>query len=212
MKRAAKAMVDIKIRMREPLRAEIERAAKRRGISMNAEMNERLSASYERGRVLDEALNFAYGEDGAGLLRLLGEVVRAAPGACGLYSYGNWLDDPSAYAMAAQGAIRVLQRLQPAGEIKDGQHSPEHRADALLYDLGDDGSIHAGPSAERAAEMRQRLGRTLDARLVEMRRKDRAALQAGPARELPRAEPAMVESWAGHLERAKTSNSRNDDQ
>jgi hypothetical protein len=202
MKRDAKAMADIKIRIREPLRAEIERAAKRRGISMNAEMNERLSASYERGRVLDEALNFAYGEDGAGLLRLLGEVIRDAPGACGLSSHSNWLDDPSAYAMAAQGAIRVLQRLQPAGEIKEGQHSPEHRADALLYDLGDDGSIHAGPPAERAAEMRQRLGRTLDARLVEMRRKDRAALQAGPPRELPQADPAIAESWNRALEKA----------
>src|SRR5437868_8538918 len=113
--------------------------------------------AYERGRALDEALKFAYGEDGAGLLRLLGEVIRAAPGACGLSSYSNWLDDPSAYAMAARGVIRVLKRLEPAGEIKVGRRSPEQRADALLWDLGDDGSVHPSPSAQRAAEMRQRL-------------------------------------------------------
>ena len=42
------ANVDIKIRMKEPLRADIERAAKRRGVSMNAEMNDRLASSFDR--------------------------------------------------------------------------------------------------------------------------------------------------------------------
>jgi hypothetical protein len=36
------ATVDIKIRMKEPLRAEIEKSAKDKGISMNAEMINRL--------------------------------------------------------------------------------------------------------------------------------------------------------------------------
>src|SRR5207249_2834440 len=138
---------------------------------------------------------FAYGEDGAGLLRLLGEVIRTAPGACGLSSYSNWLDDPSAYTMAARGIIQVLKRLELPGEIKIGRPSPEQRADALLWALGDDGSVHPSPSAERAAEMRQQLGRTLDARLVEMRRKDRAALEAGPPRELPQPDPKIAASW-----------------
>jgi hypothetical protein len=206
--REATAMVDLKLRLREPLRLGIERAAAAKGVSMNAEMNERLGASFERGRALDEALTFSYGEDAAGLLRLLGEVIRSAPGACGLSSHSDWLNDPSALAMAARGVMRVLQRLQPAGEVKVTPHGAEHRADALLWDLGDDGSVHPGPSAERAADMRQRLGRTLDARLVEMRRRDLAALQAGPARELPQADPEIAASWDRVLEDVQTRKPR----
>lgn len=45
-KRTQKA--DIKIRLTEALRAKIEKAAKTRGVSMNSEMIDRLSVSFER--------------------------------------------------------------------------------------------------------------------------------------------------------------------
>jgi hypothetical protein len=45
-KRAVTANVDIKIRMKEPLREQIERDAAERGISMNAAMVDRLNRSF----------------------------------------------------------------------------------------------------------------------------------------------------------------------
>lgn len=46
MAKALHSKAEIKIRLREPLRAKIERAAKRRGVSMNSEMIHRLDQSF----------------------------------------------------------------------------------------------------------------------------------------------------------------------
>lgn len=46
------AIVNMKLRMREPLRRAIEMAAKSRGISMNAETVSRLEQSFRDDRVL----------------------------------------------------------------------------------------------------------------------------------------------------------------
>src|SRR5437763_528741 len=73
--RETSAAVDIKIRMKEPLRADIERAATEKGISMNAEMVERLSRSFEQERMLDQASEWAYGRRLFALLSLLGRVA-----------------------------------------------------------------------------------------------------------------------------------------
>ena len=45
-KRPEKATVNLKLRVKEPLRASIEAAAEKRGISMNAEMVDRLESSF----------------------------------------------------------------------------------------------------------------------------------------------------------------------
>lgn len=47
-KREQSATVDLKVRMKEPLRADLERAARRRGVSMNAEAVARLEQSFLR--------------------------------------------------------------------------------------------------------------------------------------------------------------------
>src|SRR5262245_26020289 len=54
VRRKQAARADIKIRMKEPLRAKIEAAAKRRGVSMNAEMVSRLEQSFQKEGVSDE--------------------------------------------------------------------------------------------------------------------------------------------------------------
>ena len=78
------AATQLKLRIREPLRAAIERDAERRGISMNAVISERLEQSFQA-------------EDGFGgprisaLFRSLVETIRLS----GAGLTDGWLDDPS---------------------------------------------------------------------------------------------------------------------
>src|SRR5262245_3942187 len=52
-KRSKAATVDIGLRVKEPVRARIERAAKDSGVSMNAAMNNRVDSSFTRQAVVD---------------------------------------------------------------------------------------------------------------------------------------------------------------
>ena len=52
--RKQSATVDLKVRMKEPLRSALERAAKQRGVSMNAEAVDRLEKSFaEQGYIVE---------------------------------------------------------------------------------------------------------------------------------------------------------------
>src|SRR5262249_22520015 len=52
-KRPKAATVDIGLRVKEPVRARIERAAKDSGVSMNAEINSRLDSSFTKEDIVD---------------------------------------------------------------------------------------------------------------------------------------------------------------
>src|SRR5690348_12582931 len=73
---------EIKIRMKEPLRAQIERAAEIRGVSMNAEMIARLEHSYRTDESLGAALVFAYGKETAALLLIIAKIMEQAEAEC----------------------------------------------------------------------------------------------------------------------------------
>lgn len=72
MVRAKSATIDIKVRMKEPLRAKLEKAAKERGISLNAEAVDRLERSFQTQAVLIETLG---GKDAYSILKVLGSVA-----------------------------------------------------------------------------------------------------------------------------------------
>jgi len=61
VKRAKSDTVDIGLRLKEAVRAKVERAAKERGVSMNAEIAGRVERSFERQGVIEEVLALAYG-------------------------------------------------------------------------------------------------------------------------------------------------------
>ena len=63
-KRDRTAIVQLKVRMREPLRAHLEKAAAARGISLNSEIVDRLERSADRLGLLEEILVLAYGAAG----------------------------------------------------------------------------------------------------------------------------------------------------
>src|SRR5690242_18287562 len=77
-RRKEASTAEIKIRMKEPIRARIERSAKRRGISMNAEMNDIFEQWYRSEDHLERSLQHMYGPQGAAILSILGEIVQAA--------------------------------------------------------------------------------------------------------------------------------------
>jgi hypothetical protein len=175
------ATVQLKVRMKEPLRANLEEAARRRGVSMNAETVHRLERSFEQDQRIEDVFG---NRDLFGLLRAVAAVMDAAGEvACIMFSRRNeasrgWLDSPYAYDQAMQAAVRTLDMFRPPGEIKPGRlpkpkptdslananllrvlaHSQEHIgtdfAELLLGKLK-----YRGKSFEEAEEMRGKLGR-----------------------------------------------------
>ena len=110
--RKQSATVDLKVRMKEPLRAKIEKAAKRRGVSMNAEAVERLERSFDK-------------EDdwGGAELRNMARIMSAAferGGKRGAHARkhpdwqpAEWINDPICYLAAIACVRDALVAAQP---------------------------------------------------------------------------------------------------
>src|SRR5438105_4415625 len=98
--------------MREPLRADIERAARKRGVSMNAEMGERLEQSFAE---------LAYPPEIGALAelfaRLMAETCTAITGANRWSGHGltQWANDPYAFDQVGEAVLRVLLLSRPSG-------------------------------------------------------------------------------------------------
>jgi hypothetical protein len=117
--RAASAIATIKIRMKEPLRAQIERAAKRRGVSMNQEMNDRLTASFARDQALAD--NFGSREI-FGLAHAIAAAMNHTGRFTAFFKTGSpeagdtWWTNAYAYNQAAESAARVIDAFKPPGD------------------------------------------------------------------------------------------------
>ena len=156
-RRKQSATVDIKIRMKEPLRAEVERAAKQRDVSMNAEMVDRLEQSFHSAGALNDALDMAYGKQGAALTKLFGRLMRGAPAAYGLTPDDDWLNDPTAYDRVAKALVFAFDALRPPGKpVSVAGETAEHYAARLLIAAGDETPNHVW--SEWAKSVRDGLG------------------------------------------------------
>jgi hypothetical protein len=110
------AYVTLRLRIKEPLRAEIERAAAARGVSMNAEMQRRLEASFTPqppGDLLDiwsadPSLRFM----ATFMMKELVHEGRAAAQAAGIPEEpaACWLERSDTYIRATRGVIHALSR------------------------------------------------------------------------------------------------------
>ena len=85
-KRKQSATVDLKMRIKEPLRAAIERAARQRGISMNAEMVRRLGQTTQ----FDERLG---GPRVAGLIEIIAAAMKLAGEHAAFFADGSKVHD-----------------------------------------------------------------------------------------------------------------------
>jgi hypothetical protein len=116
--------VQLKIRMRETLRARLEQEATRRGSSINAEVIDRLEHTFQRTDLLPDVLSLAFGERLGGLLILMGYAMtytaliapREHKGEAGYrpLSDESWISDPLAYDAAKFAAAIVLDCAIPA--------------------------------------------------------------------------------------------------
>ena len=100
MRRAKSATVDLKARMKEPLRAKLEVAAKTRGVSLNFEMVSRLESSFAKESAQDDALG---GAETHAVLRMFG----AAAHLIDIRTGKSWLSDWET-ALAVKAAWKML--------------------------------------------------------------------------------------------------------
>jgi hypothetical protein len=116
------AIVDLKVRMKEPLRARLASAAASRGGSMNAEAIARLEDSFRAEDLLPQILDLAYGPAAAGLLMLLGRSIRHASLVATLMAERppedaeKWIRDPWTYGQIEELVKEILQELRPRGD------------------------------------------------------------------------------------------------
>jgi Arc-like DNA binding domain len=124
--RAETANAQLKIRMKEPLRAALEAAARQRGVSMNAEMIARLERSFEQDQRIADVFGSA---ELFGLMRALAAIMTSAATAVVTTSEEeaqDWLADPWRYDLAVRAAVAALEALKPRGEIRAPEiHTPD---------------------------------------------------------------------------------------
>src|SRR5260370_32637039 len=76
-RRKQTATVDLRVRMKEPLRAALEAEARKKGHSLNAEAVHRLERSFDRQDLLTEVLTLAFSAEMADLLRQATPEIKA---------------------------------------------------------------------------------------------------------------------------------------
>ena len=121
MARPKSATVDLKVRMKEPLRAKIETAARMRGVSLNNEVVQRLTLSFERegaekdrreairDTVLDGIYESFGGLQNFGIMKILAGILQNVE-----YRMGeSWLEDPDAFRETLIGINAMLEEIAP---------------------------------------------------------------------------------------------------
>jgi hypothetical protein len=119
MPRDEAATAQLKIRIKEPLRAAIENDAAVRGVTMNAVINDRLEQSFRkdaRSRDLREALALALGAEVAAVTMAIGLAIRDVVTWARLPPNINLLSDASLFEQAVTAILRVTDCLKPDGD------------------------------------------------------------------------------------------------
>jgi hypothetical protein len=106
-------------RMREPIRAALEAAAKKRGISINQEITRRIEASFTEERTEERRINEAFGNaEIFGLLKVVASAfVEGGRMGAHLVSAKNYVENPFAYDHAVKAANKIFELFRPNGEI-----------------------------------------------------------------------------------------------
>ncbi len=97
--------VTLSIRTTSGIKAALAAEAEGQGGNLSEEAERRIVASLESDKSLDQAMVLAYGPDNAGLLCLIGEVLRIVT------PHGEWLDNDAGLVRPPRAApMRVLMR------------------------------------------------------------------------------------------------------
>jgi hypothetical protein len=150
-KRNATAVVVLKVRLKEPLRARVESAARQRGVSMNAEFAHRLAWSFEKEDQLREVFG---SKEVLSLLRCTavamnraGQLaVTSAPWSSAKQA-APWWEDPYAFDQATKAALGVMGSFRPPGSLPDLFYSAGGELRAVEFRFYDTAGSEAQSSA-----------------------------------------------------------------
>jgi hypothetical protein len=126
-------VADIKIRVKEPLRARVEAAARERGVSMNAELISRLEKSFAQDDQLADTLGskdvVTFMQSIAAAMRKAGEIAAASKRPRILVTNPPWLSEPYAFEQAVKAANGVIEAFRPPGDPSPPS-TPAHGSEA----------------------------------------------------------------------------------
>jgi hypothetical protein len=111
--------VTVSIRATADLKERILRAAEANGVPFSHEIEARLWRSFIREELLPELMNEKFGTGVAGLLLVIGRVMRES-GRGMMFEKDrlvgpDWMADPDAYREGVTAACMVLEEFQPEG-------------------------------------------------------------------------------------------------
>ena len=123
--REQSAIVQLKIRLRESLRARLEEEARFHGRSINSQVVACLERNYERQDLMIEMLGLTHGAHLAGMLMILGSVMEQvgylhanSKGSLSASGTGRrWAEDPAAFDQAALAAVAFLMAARPTSSM-----------------------------------------------------------------------------------------------
>lgn len=105
------ARVDLKVRMKEALRAQIEAAARERGVSLNAEAESRLERSFAwQNHVIDV---FGGSAESNVALVMTAAFHHTGETQAGSKPAAEWLRDPDIFESAMRAVVRALWSIHP---------------------------------------------------------------------------------------------------
>jgi hypothetical protein len=139
----------LSLRVTPDMKRRLEEAGSATGRNLSQEAEIRLERSFLGEELLDQALELEFGQHLAGLILILGRVMRETGSHAGfaatktLDGAVGWLGNPYAFEQATAGAFAVLEAFQPAGEVN----------------LPDIARIKGGPKDLNLAETYRNLGR-----------------------------------------------------
>lgn len=162
----------IKLRVHEPLRSLIEEAANEHGISVNAEISNRLRKTFDDERRVDNVLQT---REGIGIAKLLAALICEIGKISGFEASRtvegslNWFNNPWAFDRAVRATKVALDALRPEGEIEEPAHyllgadaaakahTEEWFAQEILKELMT-GDLRYGDDGNRVETLRNELG------------------------------------------------------
>jgi hypothetical protein len=133
----------IGIRVGASVKQALDTAMRQTGRTQSQEAEFRLEMSFQTERLLDQALELAYGSEAAAILMILARLITKIGRVTMLMSSGgtfeamaamaDWVSDPCAYSQAAKTIADILEALKPPGDpnvCRNGKPAPaeEHFA------------------------------------------------------------------------------------
>jgi plasmid stability protein len=120
---SSRRTANLTLRIRDDLKETLEQLATRSGRSLSAETEVRLGQALTSEGLADPSLSLAFGRQAAGLLLLLGRIMREVGANAGFSSTRtlegatSWMANPYAFDQVAKGMWAAIESVRPEGEI-----------------------------------------------------------------------------------------------